>query len=136
MAQTPNVYAGSRALLLIFARLVNLIYTYSKYTSSLKLHGLEKTTGPRTVGFLLTRFFCKCPRRKVAKANKITPLPDSGGGLENRRSATLNKTEVCRYNGLCNRCAPECNGVRNRSPHSDTHIHSYAKDRRVRKPVP
>ena len=93
--------------------------------SSLKLHGLEKTTGPRTVGFLLTRFFCKCPRRKVAKANKITPLPDSGGGLENRRSATLNKTEVCRYNG-----------VRNRSPHSDTHIHSYAKDRRVRKPVP
>ena len=68
--------------------------------SSLKLHSLEKTTGPRTVGFLLTRFFCKCPRRKVAKANKITPLPDSGGGLENRRSATLNKTEVCRYNGL------------------------------------
>ena len=26
---------------------------------------------PRTVGFLLTRFFCKCPKRKVAKANKV-----------------------------------------------------------------
>jgi hypothetical protein len=48
----------------------------------------------------------------------------------------LNKVAVCSHNGLCNRCAPECNGVRNRSPHSDTHIHSYAKDRRVRKPVP
>ena len=75
--------------------LINLIYTYSKYTSSLKLHGLEKTTGPRTVGFLLTRFFCKCPRRKVAKANKVTPLPDSGGGLENRR--------------LRNKCLDHCN---------------------------
>ena len=67
---------------------VDLIYTCSKYTSSLKLHGLEKTTGPRTVGFLLTRFFCKCPERKVAKANKVTPVPDSGGGLENFRLVT------------------------------------------------
>jgi len=25
------------------------------------------------------------------------------GELENRRSASLNKAEVCRYNGLCNR---------------------------------
>ena len=46
--------------------------------SSLKLHYLGKTTGPRTVGFLLTRFSCKCPNRKVAKPNKVTPFPDSG----------------------------------------------------------
>ena len=64
---------------------VVLIYTCSKYASSLKLRGLEKTTGPRTVGFLLTRFFYKCLKREVAEANKVTPVPDSGGGLENRR---------------------------------------------------
>jgi hypothetical protein len=34
--------------------------------------------------FLLTRFLSGVLGRKPQVANKVTPFPDSGGGLENR----------------------------------------------------
>jgi hypothetical protein len=39
----------------------------------------------------------------MRKAGDGVHLAKLGGGLENRPSATLNKVEVCRYNGLKNR---------------------------------
>lgn len=46
--------------------------------------------------------FMQCPKRKVAKANKVTPLPDSGGGLENRLSATSGASDTFDWQAIEN----------------------------------
>ena len=52
---------------------------------SSELHNLEDPRQAReTIGVLLTRFLCSVLSRRPQVANRVTPFPDSGGGLENR----------------------------------------------------
>src|SRR6267142_615827 len=62
----------------------DLTYTFSKWSKPWNYTILKNPDRPRSHRVLLTRFLCSVLSRRPQVANKVTPFPDSDGGLENR----------------------------------------------------
>src|SRR5882672_8170188 len=62
----------------------DLTYTFSKWSKPWNYTILKNPDRPRSHRVLLTRFLCSVLSRRPQIANRVTPFPDSDGGLENR----------------------------------------------------